>query len=454
MIGRTLPRLDQNLDPGLQGEVVDAAYQLLHQLEYEDQEIYPSTPARVRAVLTRKGMDPVHQAWVQRDGEWTLLRPGSSEGLPHAVAASGFPLRGGDLVVLDAAFPCTLGISADEAAGAQGPGTVLLPEGDRPIGDHSHPEALGVWTFLHQIPAVPADQETEETRICRAAGEAEPDEDGRIAVEDLPLRDGLPEGAYDVLLGPVIEATEGEPAWVTCTIRREAVQDERLALSEGGQDPEPVLLEDHQEDVAVRAKALGELLALPPFVRDALREAGLKHDAGKKTSAFQTRLFLGGNHRGEGLSTQERGDFRKKQRKMSYAKSEGLLPLSRTQSDPVPKGWRHEMVSAAMFWADQTVGNPAVLPETAGQTELTAWLIGTHHGLGRCGFPVGVAQLLGVLSAEERQDGVEEAVRLLYGVGLWEDLAALMERTFGPWGASYLEALLRAADVTISQEGR
>ena len=43
---------------------------------------------------------------------------------------------------------------------------------------------------------------------------------------------------------------------------------------------------------------------------------------------------------------------------------------------------------------------------------------------------------------------------LLYGVGLWEDLAALMERTFGPWGASYLEALLRAADVTISQEGR
>lgn len=454
VIGRTLPRLDQNLDPGLQGEVVDAAYQLLHQLEYEDQEIYPSTPARVRAVLTRKGLDPVHQAWVHRDGEWTLLRPDGGEGLPHAVAASGFPLRGGDLVVLDAGFPCTLGISADEAAGTQGAGTVLLPEGDRPIGDHSQPESLGVWTFLHQVPPAPADQETEETRICRAAGEAEPDEDGRIAVEDLPLRDGLPEGAYDVLLGPVIEATDGEPAWVTCTIRREAVQDERLALSDSGRDPQPVLLKDHQEDVAVRAEALGELLALPPFVRDALREAGLKHDAGKKTSAFQTRLFLGGNHRGEGLSAQERGDFRKKQRKMSYAKSEGLLPLSRTQADPVPKGWRHEMVSAAMFWADQTVGNPTVLPEIAGQAELTAWLIGTHHGLGRCGFPVGVAQLLGALSAEERQAGVEEAVRLLYGVGLWEDLAALMERTFGPWATSYLEALLRAADTTISQEGR
>lgn len=454
VIGRTLPRLDQNLDPGLQGEVVDAAYQLLHQLEYEDQEIYPSTPARVRAVLTRKGLDPVHQAWVQRDGEWTLLRPGSSEGLPHAVAASGFPLRGGDLVVLDAAFPCTLGISADEAAGAHGAGAVFLPEGDRPIGDHSQPESLGIWTFLHQIPPAPADQETEETLICRAAGEADPDEDGRIAVEDLPFRDVLPEGAYDVLLGPVIEAAEGEPAWVTCTMRRETVQDERLALSESGQDPEPVLLEDHQKDVAVRAKALGELLALPQFVQDALREAGLKHDAGKESSAFQTRLFLGGNHRGEGLSAKERKDFRDEQREKIYAKSEGLLPPPRAQADPVPKGWRHEMLSAAKFWAEQAVGNRTTLPEIAGQAELTAWLIGTHHGLGRDGFPIGAAQLLGVLSAEERQDGVEEAVRLLYGVGLWEDLAALMERTFGPWGTSYLEALLRAADTTISQEGR
>lgn len=454
VIGRALPRLDQDLEPELQAEVVDAAYQLLHRLEYEDQEIYPSTPVRVRAALTRKGLDPVHQAWVHRDGEWTLLRPDGGEGLPHAASASRFPLRGGDLVVLDAAFPCTLGVSADEATGAHGAGAVFLPEGDRPIGDHSQPESLGIWTFLHQIPPAPADQETEETLICRAAGEADPDEDGRIAVEDLPLREGLPEGAYDVLLGPVIEATEGEPAWVTCTMRREAVQDERLALSESGQDPEPVLLEDHQEDVAVRAKALGELLALPQFVQDALREAGLKHDAGKESSAFQTRLFLGGNHRGEGLSAKERKDFRDEQREKIYAKSEGLLPPPRAQADPVPKGWRHEMLSAAKFWAEQAVGNRTTLPEIAGQAELTAWLIGTHHGLGRDGFPIGAAQLLGVLSAEERQDGVEEAVRLLYGVGLWEDLAALMERTFGPWGASYLEALLRAADTTISQEGR
>ena len=450
VIGRTLPTLSPDLTSAQRAETVDAAYQLLQQLTYEDQEVYPSTPARVREVLTQKNLDSAYQAWVHRNDEWTLLRPHAEEGLPHSAPANSFPLRGGDLVVLNAEFPCTLGISADDSPRAQGSGAVFLPEGSRPIGDHSHPETLGVHTYIHQPPAQAEDSESLDTLICRAAGEAEPGEDGALLIEDLPI-DGLPldpHALYDVRVGPPTDATDGEPAWVICTVRQENVQEEQLDLPTA----KPVLLENHQKDVAERVSALADLLALPAMIKKALHDAGLNHDRGKEVPAFQAMLRLKGTRPHRDLSASSRKSPQEEQREGPYAKSTGLLPASRRQENPVPPGWRHEMISVAKYWEDNAQGR-SLLPETAGQTELATWLIGTHHGLGRSSFPLGTDRLLSVLS-EEEGSAVVQNVLAFYGSGLWEDLAALMERTYGPWATSYLEALLRAADVTISQEGR
>ena len=42
----------------------------------------------------------------------------------------------------------------------------------------------------------------------------------------------------------------------------------------------------------------------------------------------------------------------------------------------------------------------------------------------------------------------------LVGEGEWESLIDRTDRQWGHWGTAYLEALLRAADCTISREGK
>jgi CRISPR-associated helicase cas3 family protein len=47
-----------------------------------------------------------------------------------------------------------------------------------------------------------------------------------------------------------------------------------------------------------------------------------------------------------------------------------------------------------------------------------------------------------------------EALRELVDEGEWEAVIARTDRRWGPWGTAYLEALLRAADCSISSEGK
>jgi CRISPR-associated endonuclease/helicase Cas3 len=42
----------------------------------------------------------------------------------------------------------------------------------------------------------------------------------------------------------------------------------------------------------------------------------------------------------------------------------------------------------------------------------------------------------------------------LFDTGRWDDLVETTHLRYGVWGCAYLEALLRAADGQISQEGR
>ena len=106
----------------------------------------------------------------------------------------------------------------------------------------------------------------------------------------------------------------------------------------------------------------------------------------------------------------------------------------------LPAGWRHELASAAAYW-EQTEPD-GVERELR---ELVTRLVGTSHGRGRPLFDHDPAT-----AGPDHADALKELV----GEGEWESLIARTDRQWGPWGTAYLEALLRAADCTISMEGK
>lgn len=215
------------------------------------------------------------------------------------------------------------------------------------------------------------------------------------------------------------------PAWLVR--RRCAVVDDESDARSAWSPSHKVLLADHNAAVSARARTLGELISVRPGVEEALAVAGLWHDAGKADARFQALLGRR-DLQGEPL-----------------AKSGGRPPRSvrRAWADAgLPPGWRHELASAAAYWA-HTVGaaGAEVDPE---QRDLVTRLVGTSHGRGRPLFDHDP----GAAGPEHM-----EALGELIGEGEWESLIARTDRLWGPWGTAYLEALLRAADCMISAEG-
>jgi CRISPR-associated endonuclease/helicase Cas3 len=448
VVGRALPSLkspkestDQQAAT-LRAERVDTTYQLLTHLVFDDSEAYPSTPAGLRRILRNKNVLEDHQAWVRHDGTWTLLQDNGSE-LPHSQPLSSIRFHPGDLVVLDAALPCTLGL--DTAGKDKSPGVVLAAEGHRPIGDFSDPDLTGTHIFWNE--GVTKNHVPEPTAVCRAVIDEALTDDGTIDVELLPTDQLDTEHAvYDVLVGPGTDETDGEPDWVLCRRRDPEVQPGHVDPSSNIQ---PVLLETHQGDVADRAAALGQKLGLDAGLVEALAQAGLHHDDGKQAEQFQAMLRANGTEPGTGWPETKIRQVKEAQKHHVYAKSLGLLPQISRTVPTVVSGWRHEMYSAALYWSE-TGQATSSLPQKAGTCELVTWLIGTHHGRGRAGFPLTAPSEV----APGADGDVASATRTLFAEGLWDDLAILVEHSLGPWGVAYLEALLRAADNTISQEGR
>lgn len=104
----------------------------------------------------------------------------------------------------------------------------------------------------------------------------------------------------------------------------------------------------------------------------------------------------------------------------------------------LPVGWRHEQLSVALAWD--------ALPHEL--RPLTSRLIGTSHGHGRMAFPHGSTDLV-----RADQAHVRRLARELFDLGGWDELIDRTDRHWGVWGAAYLEAVLRAADVQVSKEG-
>ena len=199
--------------------------------------------------------------------------------------------------------------------------------------------------------------------------------------------------------------------------------------------------EGHQDHVACRAQALGALVGLDPTMVEDLRIAGEYHDEGKKDERFQKLLR---NDR----KTKD-GELRAKSRfLMSHSRERELRNTYELH------GWRHEQRSVAEFQC-ACESHEQLKAMSEFDKQLIKRLIGTSHGHGRATFRHETAYLL----PQEKFDFLNVSPELndiskrLFDSGEWETVIDHTNQRYGFWGISYLEALLRAADITCSKEG-
>ena len=193
----------------------------------------------------------------------------------------------------------------------------------------------------------------------------------------------------------------------------------------------PVLLDDHQNDVAERTRQLAENLGLAPEFSEALELAAKYHDEGKRDLRFQQ--MLGADPDADALAK-------------SGHRSVAEAYRARSRS-ALPRGWRHEQLSALMV---------AASPEKVGEhRDLVLRIIGCSHGHGRFSFAHDAGFLLkeGYLPEGTDYEALKEQATRLFNVGYWDTLMEQTSRTYGPYATAYLEAVERAADAQISREG-
>ena len=193
----------------------------------------------------------------------------------------------------------------------------------------------------------------------------------------------------------------------------------------------PVLLDDHQNDVAERTRQLAENLGLAPEFSEALELAAKYHDEGKRDLRFQQ--MLGADPDADALAK-------------SGHRSVAEAYRARSRS-ALPRGWRHEQLSALMV---------AASPEKVGEhRDLVLRIIGCSHGHGRFSFAHDAGFLLkeGYLPEGTDYEALKEQATRLFNDGYWDNLMEQTSRTYGPYATAYLEAVERAADAQISREG-
>lgn len=230
--------------------------------------------------------------------------------------------------------------------------------------------------------------------------------------------------ARQVTVGQPFEGDEhGEVPWLVLRPTQIVTDDEETRQTWGG--TKPVRLDVHSAAVAARARSLASHLSLTDAEVTALELAGLHHDAGKRDRRFQLVL---GTKPGEPLRAKS-GDTSSRRAQLQKARA-GL-----------PSGWRHEQLSVVL-------AHDSLADHDRDQNDLILRLVGTSHGRGRCAFPHGAEQLVDPQDPGPKQVAVEYFDR-----GDWETLIDATHRRHGPWACAYYEALLRAADCTVSKEG-
>lgn len=234
---------------------------------------------------------------------------------------------------------------------------------------------------------------------------------------------------YEVLVHPVYS---DEPEGNAYPILRRQPDNGRDSGSTRRRSQE--LLEPHSKAVSETVTGYLSTIPLADRVAEAPRRAAKYHDVGKLERRFQAWLQGG-------------------------ITNSGTPPLAKSALDPgspesreareiagYPKGRRHEAISARLFEEmDSADDGP--------ETDLTRYLIGSHHGHGRPLFPTP--------SAEQSPDTIVSPVfgeeidiesnydQYKHDSG-WPDLFWRLIDTHGPWSLSYLEVIVRIADQHVS----
>ena len=216
----------------------------------------------------------------------------------------------------------------------------------------------------------------------------------------------------------------------------ERADDSDLGSSLLGQE---VSLSQHLGNVGDRAAAFAEGIGLPDQLIRTVRLAGHAHDLGKADPRFQA-LLRGGDWLA--AAAFESDPTR------ALAKSVPGAPRSRGLADPAwrwPRGMRHEAVSVALF------RNAEVPPGL--DSELVEHLIASHHGWSRPLFPPVIdnapRKVIAVLADKVLRADSDDVV---VDWSQPERFRRLCER-YGWWGLALLEAVLRLADMAVSEEG-
>ena len=257
-----------------------------------------------------------------------------------------------------------------------------------------------------------------------------------ISVDWRDVMERLSRGFDCVLVGS--EDPDGQEYYVLVernrTTRRPIVDPVVLDGSDGAgsRTGTAVTLRQHLEGVAARVAGIGRSLGLPSQLVDDLCLAAAYHDIGKVDRRFQSQL-VGGDEVALAMLDEP------------LAKS--LPGTRRVQRYPV--GMRHELASVALLESDRTVLKAASDPD------LVLHLIGTHHGWARP-LPPAIEdpnpQPLtyirnGSTPLEANTDLATGTLALDMADRFWR----LVER-YGHYGLTWLEAILRLADIRESAE--
>ncbi|PMC76072.1 type I-U CRISPR-associated helicase/endonuclease Cas3 [Brachybacterium sp. UMB0905] len=433
VVGRNLP-----VDAPLAMDMVAA-------LPPHSHEMYPVSPGRCRMLLRHLAEAPA-QLW--RGGEQQ-----------RAVTAADVleQLRPGDVVVLD----------AQTRAARAGALVVDDPEAD-PIGDVlcdplGYPQAVAPVVLLHSEASGGADTHADQPAVdelldvvgrtldahsgSEPADLEDPGSPLSLAVTESLLGRGPAAALWEQAMTTPRAGSEEDPGnwtptWAASPARTESGAAAWAALTWVAGDTlnaesrqelsgRDVELGAHQRDVAERAREFATRVGLPEPLQEVLHAAGLHHDDGKQAAEFQGVL------RNRRVSTEEAQSA--PYRMLAKSRRAASRSRARRALQTLPPGWRHEQLSALIAW-DEVDG-----PEP----DLVRRLIGTSHGRGRSTFPHGSADLV-------REDfaHLEERAAELFDSGTWDELIESTHARWGVWGCAYLEAVLRAADTSISKEGR
>ena len=280
--------------------------------------------------------------------------------------------------------------------------------------------------------------------------------------------------------GPVIVCKEDElddeflnglmlvaPHPVEPVVRQEADDDSHLLDVDDDSDDTSLLgsglrvdadltLLRHSTDVSDRAATFAQRCGYAPGLVSTVAFAGFLHDLGKAETRFQAMLRRGDLAAAEACA--DRIDKLLAKSDLAHDDVEAARAATRAAGWP---GLRHEAISLALARTWPASAIPADV-----DIDLAMHLVATHHGYARPWFPadrsdprarpVSLRFDATVMPAAIRTSAGTIALDALSSDGLMAfdqpDRFERVRRRYGFWGLCHLEAVLRLADMTISEE--